>query len=112
MKIDAIIFHKIISSKHQSQVEVVTRDEEIALPDSRADNLVKSVLDSYKKDKLPAYAGFDEKEWFPNELCKLIDGLTTFYDFSVAGLDIIKQKMVRVPASTGGYFNVHILLRR
>lgn len=110
MIIKNIIVHRIISQQHIGLVETVARDKVIALPDSKADNLLASVLDSYKKDGFLAYAGFSGGEWFPSQLRKLYDGSIVFYDFSVEGLEKLRQYMERVPASTGGYLTyIHYL---
>lgn len=103
MKILALIFHKILSQQHESEVTVIPRDEVLALPDTRADTLLASIIDSYSRESFLAYAGFAEQAWFPQELKRVLKEELTFYDFSIAGLSNLQKRMEKVPATTGGY---------
>lgn len=103
MIIQNIIFHKIISQQHSSVVNIVPRSGEILLPDSNADILLEQVSVNYQKENFLAYAGFADSEWFPNELSRLVNRMTDFYDFSIDSLKKLQQQMIRVPAATGGY---------
>ncbi len=102
MQVKNIIFHKIISEQYESQVNIIKR-ESVVTPDQNAHDLLAALLKSYQKDSHLAYAGFDETEWFPNQLRELIDGAIPFYEFSIQSAEKIKQHMMRVATATGGF---------
>ncbi|HGS5217300.1 TPA: nucleoid-associated protein [Vibrio parahaemolyticus] len=106
MELRNIIFHKVVTEQHKTPVEISPRDEILALPDKRADNLINAVLVNYEKESSLAYAGFINESWFPTKLDSLLIDGVGFYDFSVYVLKQLRQEMMKVPASTGGYLTI------
>lgn len=106
MELLNIIFHKVKTKQHTTPVIIEPRKEKLKLPDVRADNLVNSVLVNYDKESSLAYAGFVDSSLLPTQLDKLLTESINFYDFSVAMLKQLRQEMIKVPASTGGYLTI------
>ncbi|MEZ9182977.1 nucleoid-associated protein [Vibrio splendidus] len=106
MELLNIIFHKVLTQQHKTPVDIKPREEELALPDVRANNLVDAVLASYDKESSLAYAGFVTDSLFPTKLDKFLKNETSFYDFSCELLNQLRNEMVKVPASTGGYLTI------
>jgi len=107
MKINNAIIHKLISEQHKKEVLIFPRATEIALPDANANNLLNSINISYAKDTDIAYAGFDEKKWFPEQLKRFLQKEFDFYDFTVACLNQLKETMELVSPATGGYLVIY-----
>ena len=106
MEIHHVIVHKINSEQYSSKVTTIQREKEITLPNKNADNLLGYVIESFNKDVDIAYAGFDEKSWFPAQLNSFNDSKLTFYDFSCQSLTELASKMQLVAAATGGYLTI------
>jgi len=106
MELQDIIFHKVETKQHKTPVLIIPRKDVLPLPDMRADALINSVLTSYDKESSLAYAGFIENSTFPIRLNKLLAEDLNFYDFTVEVLKQLRQEMLKVPASTGGYLTI------
>lgn len=106
MLIKNLIVHKIYSNQYEPDVIIQARKKENSLPNPDADNLLTSVEVSFGKDRNIAYAGFDESKWFPLNLKKVLAGKLNFLDFTINGLDILKDFMTMVPPATGGYLSL------
>lgn len=106
MKINNLIIHRIISEQYSAVVTTQARKAENQLPNQNADNLLSSVDSSFQNDRNIAYAGFNEEAWFPTNLTKVLNNNLSFVDFSLNGLDMLKEYMKLVPAATGGYLAI------
>ena len=106
MKVNALIFHKLISEQHVQKVIIDPRSKELPLPDERADKLVEGVLKSYTSEANLAYAGFKEPARFPSQLQSYRLGNLPFYEFSKKACEDLKEEMEKATASTGGYLTM------
>ena len=106
MELQNIIFHKVITEQHKTPVTTVPREKSLDLPEKKADYLVNEVLNNYDREVSLAYAGFTTDSLFPNKLNSFLSGQLKFYDFSIHILDQLRLKMLKVPASTGGYLTI------
>ena len=102
MDLKNIIFHGLVTEQHEADVTVIERNEELLLPNENATELVVEARQSYNKDSGISYAEFGNG-WFPDYLNQLIDEEITFKDFSVQGLNDLKERMKRKPLTTGGH---------
>lgn len=103
MKISGIVFHKVISEQHKSEVAIVERGSTIALPNLHANRLMDSVQESYLRPSRLAYAGLLDQHWFSETLLRVVDGKLSLLEFSVQGLRRLKTILESVPSAAGGY---------
>lgn len=106
MRLNNIIFHKLITEQHKAPVLLEPRSASVDLPNSKAESLVDAALANYQKESSLAYAGFLLDSHFPSSLNKFLTGEIDFYNFSISILNNLRQEMMRVPASTGGYLTI------
>lgn len=106
------VFHKLISEKGIKAVQPVPRDKAVTLPDEKVNTLTESILTSFNGEASIAFAGVEADSWFETRTQRYLKDVSppednsVFYEYSLALLEKLVEKMEDVPFSTGGYLTI------
>lgn len=110
--VQRFVFHKLISKQGEKLVQTLPRSEAMILPDEKVDKLTASILKSFNGEASIAFAGIETDSWFETKTQKYLATVvepkdnSIFYNYSLAMMEKLVEKMMDAPLSTGGYLTI------
>ncbi|EMO9850849.1 nucleoid-associated protein [Pseudomonas aeruginosa] len=105
-ELKGFIFHKIETNQRKKAVVLHPREEQIELPEPKADSLVKTILTSYQGEGNMAYARILPDSWFDTKTKRYFNDELSFYQFSIDALNQLKIELEKTPLATGGFLTI------
>lgn len=97
-ELKGFIFHKIETNQRKKAVVLHPREEQIELPEPKADSLVKTILTSYQGEGNMAYARILPDSWFDTKTKRYFNDELSFYQFSIDALNQLKIELEKTPS--------------